>query len=425
MRRPALAGLTEQDMVSLYSIAPIRTVPAGAALVRAGDVRPHLVIVVDGALEVRWSRNGQELALATIGRGQCLDAAGEGPSPHTVVAREVTTLLELQPAALEMVPAATQLALARTAAAASTTRFQALAERHAALATRGDELAAYARALEERTRACLASPALGEIIAGIPRLPLYAMDLAGKLLDERTHADEVVESIKNNPSLAGLVLKRVNSAAYARPAPIADYYHAFLLLGTNTVYQLVLESGVEAVLPDTAEAREVQDHSHLVSVLARELALLAGGVPPLVLSTIGLLHDVGRTAALLLRETRPEIAGFVDLLEPAAFGGAVLASWGLPDRVVRVIDRQRQPEFLPPDRLDDTFRRETAVLHLAHACDAWLAGGDMRAPYATEYMTLLGLRDRSPVDLFRDGLVPAARKNHDALPAAIRGVLAL
>jgi len=331
--------------------------------------------------------------------------------------------MDLHPAVLDLVPPATQLALARSAAASAAKRFDALVTRHVALAQRGDALVAYARSLEERARAALASPALQEIVAAIPRLPIYAIELAGKLVDERTHADEIVESIKLNPSLAGLVLKRVNSAAYARPVPIADYYHAFLLLGTNIVYQLVLESGVESVVPDTPESREIQGHSHLVSVLSREVALLAGGVPPLVASTIGLLHDVGRTASFLIAHTRPEITGFVGLLEPSALGGAVLASWGLPDRVVRVIERQRQPEILPPDRLDAEFRRETAVLHLAHACEAWLTGQDPCLPYATEYMALLGLREQSVIDLFRNDILPAARKNLDALPAAVRRLL--
>jgi len=411
-------------MVSLYGVAAVRTLSAGEPLSRVGDAQPSLVVVVEGALEVQLSQNGRELEVATVGKGQCLDTTVAGPEAPacTVLAREPSTVMDLYPAILDLVPPATQLALARAAAAAAAKRFDALVTRHVALAQRGDALVAYARSLDEQARAALLSPGLQEIVAAIPRLPIYAIDLAGKLVDERTHADEIVESIKLNPSLAGLVLKRVNSAAYARPVPIADYYHAFLLLGTNIVYQLVLESGVESVVPDTPESREIQSHSHLVSVLSREVALL-GGVPPLVASTIGLLHDVGRTASLLVAQTRPEIAGFVELLDLSALGGAVLASWGLPDRVVRVIERQRQPEILPPDRLDAEFRRETAVLHLAHACEAWLTGQDPCLPYATEYMALLGLREQSVIDLFRNDILPAARKNLDALPAAVRRLL--
>ena len=47
----------------------------------------------------------------------------------------------------------------------------------------------------------------------MPRMPAYAMDLAAKLLDDRTSVQEVVEGIKRDPSVAGIVLRTVNSAS--------------------------------------------------------------------------------------------------------------------------------------------------------------------------------------------------------------------
>jgi hypothetical protein len=163
-----------------------------------------------------------------------------------------------------------------------------------------------------------------------------------------------------------------------------------------------------------------------VSVLAGEIATIVGGVQVPVTSTIALLHDIGRSVVLLLRQTHRETAGLFDLLDAAALGAAVLESWSLPTRLVRVIENQHRPEFLPPDRLDlefREFRRDIAVLHLAHVCAEWLVSGAPRAPYIAEYMALLGLAEHSYLDFFEDQLVPAARRRMGGLPMAVRSVL--
>ena len=55
-----------------------------------------------------------------------------------------------------------------------------------------------------------------------------------RLISNNTIA--LVELIKNDPPLAGLVLKTVNSPYFSLPTKVSDYYRAFLFLGTNNVY---------------------------------------------------------------------------------------------------------------------------------------------------------------------------------------------
>lgn len=423
--RAPLAGLSEQDMVSLYGVAAIRAVLPGERVIRDDDDGARAIyVVLDGSLEVSATANGEAVRIGVVGKGACIDTgASPAPVPYGATALEPSTVMEIGPAVLDLLPLPTQLALCRWAAASSAARVTGLLSLHADLAAKNLQLAAALKALEVRSRACLSAPSLEPLLAAIPRLPVYATDLVFKLLNERTPADEVVDSIKNDPSLASLVLKRVNSAYYARPAQISDYYHAFLLLGVNNVYQLILESGVESVVPETAEAREIQVDAHLVSTLAREIALLSTDVPPLLGTTLGLLHNVGRSVALLLKDARPEIAALVDALDPPALGGRVLASWGLPERVFQVIADQRHAEFLPPARLESEHAREIAVLHLAHACHDMLRGRVLRAPYAEEYMRLLGFEGMSLAAFYRDRLAPALARHRDTLPAPVRKLL--
>jgi len=240
------------------------------------------------------------VALGSVGKGECL---GPGAS-YTAIAREPSSVIELSAAAFELLPPAMQRTLGRVIMASSAKRFTALAARHAAVAGRSARLASVVKDLPARASRLLALPPLKQALSEIPALPVHAAGLASKLLDDRTHAEDVVESIKNDPALASLVLKRVNSAYYGLETKVSDHYRALLLLGTATVYQLILESAVESVIPDVPESRDVQARATLIAVLAYEVALASGQVPPLLASTIAALrahtHNV---------QTRPQQAG--------------------------------------------------------------------------------------------------------------------
>jgi HD-like signal output (HDOD) protein len=408
-------------MVNLYAVAPIKTIEAGEELTHGSAAARVIYLVIKGSLEFTSLVGGARVRTAVISTGECIEAGETAVLRRdSVTAREPSTVMEIGSSVLELLPPTTQIALYRGAAASASARFDMLLSRHADVAATNAHLASAVIAVDDRSRACLASPSLQPLIAEIPRLPVYAAEIALKLLDERTRADEVVESIKNDPALAALVLKRVNSAHYALETRISDYYHAFLMLGVNNVYQIILESGIESVMPDTDEAREIQTCAHLVSVLSREIAALSTDVPAVVAATIGLLHNVGRSVALIINRARPEIGALVSALDPSALGGRVLQSWGLPERVVKVISDQRHAEVLPPTRLGHEYAREAAVLHLAHVCHDLLAGRAPRSPYAQEYLELIGLRGTSPAGLYRERIAPALWKMRDCLPAGVR-----
>ena len=338
--RPAAAGLAESDLVTLYSVGVVRPVAAGESLAPEPGA---FYFVVEGPLELRAPSNGMTLDLGLLARGDCVEGAADaGGLSYTMTAGGASSVIELSALAFDLLPPVTQRTLARIAASSSARRFDALAARHAAVSARSVELMAVVTATGRASRV-LDVPAMREALAEIPALPVQAIGLAVKLLDDRTHAEEMVESIKNDPALASLVLKRVNSSYYGLETKVSDHYRALLLLGTVSVYQLILESAVESVIPDVPESREIQARATLVAVLAYEIALVSGQVNPLVASTIGLLHNIGDSIALLIRRTRPDVAGLLDCIESPALGATVLAGWGLPERVHAVVQRQDQP----------------------------------------------------------------------------------
>ncbi len=424
--RPRLAGFDEQAMLGLYSAATVRRVGSGEIVVRQGDPLQSLYVVADGVIELTSTDGDHPSRVALLTQGDCLGTlrgAGASPCAYQAAAIEPSTLVEISPAAFHYLSQSVQQALARSLGSSTAARFDALVPRHGALARQAAQLVAQIQEWEQRSAAALAARPVQDAIAGMPRLPAYATDLAAKLLDDDVNVDEVVESIKNDPALAAMVLKTVNSAYYGLPTKVSDYYHALLHLGTNAVYQLVLESGLESVMPDTEESRQTRAHSYLISVISHEVARLTTTVRPQLATTVGLLHSVGKSVVPVLKEGHPDLAPLIDLLDASKLGARLLASWGLPARVFRVIEHQRDPEFSPPDGVDPDYRNEVAVLYLARVYENVLSGRPrqtVQVGYADQYLPALGITGTGYLDLYRERVLPAVRKRLKHLPAALR-----
>ena len=414
--RPAVAGFSESDLVTLYSVGAVRAVAAGERVQPENAAPDTCYVVVDGRLDLRATDGSLEFGVAT--RGDCL-MTGDTAAACLVIAGEPSNIIELSGMAFDLLPTETQRTLSALIAASSARRFGALATRYAASTGRMALLAAAVKDRPAQARRLLTVGPLRQALSEIPALPVQATGIAIKLLDDRTRADEVVESIKNDPAIASLVLKRVNSAHYGLETKVADHYHALLLLGTATVYQLLLESAVESVVGDLPENREIQTRATMLSVLGYEIALASGQENPLLASTIGLLHNIGDSLAQLLRRTKPDLAETLDLVETPALGGAVLAGWGLPERVHQVVERQQQAAVLLPEELD-AYPADLGVLYLAGVCHDVLLKGATPPAHASAYMTRLGLREANCATFCREVLAPALAKKLETLPAAAR-----
>ena len=420
--RPAVAGLSESDLVTLYSVGAVRAVAAGDRLQSESGAADTCFVVVDGRLELRPTSGTKALDLGAATRGDCLTTTDAATAPYTVIATEPSNVIELSGMAFDLLPTETQRTLSFLIAASSGRRFNALVTRHAAMAGRSAQLAATVKDGPVQARRILALPALRQALSEIPALPVHATGLAIKLLDDRTRGDDVVESIKNDPAIASLVLKRVNSAHYGLETKVSDHYHALLLLGTSTVYQLLLESAVESVVGDLPETRDVQTRATMLSVLGYEIALATGQENPLLASTIGLLHNIGDSLTLLIRRTKPEVSELLALVSPPVLGASVLAGWGLPERVYHVVERQQHASVLLPEELDD-HSAELSVLYLAGVCHDVVLQGATPPDHAAAYMARLGMRETNAATFCREVLVPALAKKLETLPAAVRARL--
>jgi HD-like signal output (HDOD) protein len=410
-------------MVGLYSVATVKPVDAGETILREGDPPRSLYGILTGSIELRASVNGLASHVAVLGAGECVGSVSATPGeplPYGAVALEPCSVLEITPAAFNYLEPVVRCALYKWMVSVNQANLNRLIARHAGVSARRDRLVSFVHEAGRRSAALLSSRAFRDVFDGIPKLPVYATDLVTRLLDDKTNADDVVESIKNDPALAGMVLKTVNSAAYGLATKISDYYHALLHLGTIAVYQLVLSSGIDSIMPQTTESQQIGARSHLIALVSSEIARLTSAVRPQLAATIGLLHDVGRRVVPVMKSQHPELAAVIDVLDVSKIGATLLATWGLPERVVEAIEHQHDPDFLAPDDIAPEYRNEVAILYLSRVCAELLMaqGGSVAA--TADYLAALGIREKADVDFYRAHVLPAIRKQSRQLPDSIR-----
>lgn len=147
-------------------------------------------------------------------------------------------------------------------------------------------------------------PALGRIRAHILRmtgLSTTAMKVLRTCNEPGVCANDLNRVIALDPILTGRVLQLVNSAYYGLPSKVSSLTRAIILLGLNTVKNLVLSFAVFEVFSRhdafrVFSADRFWEHSLAAAVAARLLAERAG--LPLAEReehfVAGLMHDIGK-----------------------------------------------------------------------------------------------------------------------------------
>lgn len=264
------------------------------------------------------------------------------------------------------------------------------------------------------------------ILENIDSLPVYSSNLFLLLQSDNASASEVVEQAKLDPSLVGVILKTINSAYYGLRCKISDVQHAITYLGFNQVYQLVVDHGVKSTMPDTPEFQELQCHSNVISLFSFELAKLCNRNKPLMHSTIGLLHDIGKSVTLLMKKQHQKLGMLIDLLDHARIGSLLLEKWNVPDIVYKSVEYQCFPEFFPPSEIPEELKEYVAVLYLSHICYEYAKGNEneeLPVAFIDEYVELLNFPEKSFMPLFKNHIMPSIYKKMNACPENVRKFL--
>src|SRR5437867_2691937 len=217
-----------------------------------------------------------------------------------------------------------------------------------------------------------------ESMVALPTLPLVASRLLESIADpDSANSEEIGAVIALDPSLTARTLKLANSDFYGFPRKVGTVDLAVVVLGPDTIRDLVLGASVFHTLGERDPGMEaLWNHSLACGVAARSLAEGSGYRLSGEAYAAGLLHDIGK---VVLHQTDPERLQAVIALvleqgesmeeaERGLFGsshaevGAWLAErWGLPADLVEAIACHHRPEAA-------TRNRELAALvHVANS----------------------------------------------------------
>jgi len=193
-------------------------------------------------------------------------------------------------------------------------------------------------------------------LADLPPLPAVLLQALEVFDDPEFEFERLDLVIRKDQSLVSQVLRVANSPFYGLTGKVSSLRDAFVILGSNTLRNLVLGVGIIRVLGNAAggplDQQGLWAHAYGVAMLARRLAMDVPGVDEEAAFVAGLLHDVGK-AFMNLRfaeELRRVVAyceshdcRFIEAeaalleLDHAHVGGHLARRWHLSPEIVSAI----------------------------------------------------------------------------------------
>jgi len=198
-----------------------------------------------------------------------------------------------------------------------------------------------------------------EGLVALPTLPLVASRLLEELADPEARSSDMARILSLDPALTARTLKLANSDFYGFPRRVGSVELAVVVLGANTVRDLVLSAAVFQTLGGADDLTGLWNHSMATGVAARALADRTGYRLAGEAYAAGVLHDIGKVA---LRQSFPDrFEGIVALAreqqlsiaeaergvlgsDHAEVGGWLAERWGLPADLVEAIAFHHRPE---------------------------------------------------------------------------------
>jgi HD-like signal output (HDOD) protein/CheY-like chemotaxis protein len=208
---------------------------------------------------------------------------------------------------------------------------------------------------------------LGQL-KNIPSQPQAYVKIVEELKNPEVSSSSVGKIISQDASMSAKILQLVNSAFFSIPQTISDPAQAVVLLGVETIRDLVLVIGVFSQFDQAKLERfalnNLWHHSQRTSGLAKRIVIDANGDKKQINHSLvaGLVHDIGK---LVIAENLPDIYEKViqtcteqqrpfqeveiELLTTshANIGAYLLGLWGLPDPIVQAVHYHHQPAARP------------------------------------------------------------------------------
>jgi putative nucleotidyltransferase with HDIG domain len=220
----------------------------------------------------------------------------------------------------------------------------------------------------------------------IPPLPNLAHRLISTISDITVPTKTITELVSGDPVLAGKLIQLVNSSFYGVSKEVTSVGRAIILLGYNTVKSFVIQINLSKVMPKIKEDILSMDkfwlHSLSSSTIAHHIASQIPELNPGTVSTIALLHDIGKLAMALWKpeemrkyqlELNESSSALPIMIEEKIFGlhhaliGFLLAmNWKLPIDLCKIILYHHHPVFVDPDIIPNDLVKSVTIVHFSN-----------------------------------------------------------
>ena len=422
-----LNGLSEKELFEVCSLGKNKYFKPGDTIFKEGDSDQSLFLILRGSIKLTQNLNGQENDIAIIKNNDGLGSAAYVKDSIRVASATVlepSTVMVVNKFAVDMLAPNVQQRINGNCGIMSSGNIGDHIDQDSKLIDQINYLSSSIRTfIHTNSDGYRKSALIRDVLNNVQSLPMYTNNLLMLLQDENVSSREVVDQAKLDPSLVGVILKTINSAYYGLRCKISDVQHAVTFLGFNQVYQIVVDHGIKSSMPDTPEFRELQCHSNVISIFAFELAKLSNKNKPVIQSTVGLLHDIGKSVIFLLKQKHEKLSILVELMDHARLGSMLLRKWNLPDVVYKSVEYQCFPEFLPPSEIPKEHREDVAILYVAHLCYEYSNGTkeeELPVPFFDEYVKLLHFPEKPFSQLFKETIMPTVHNKIKTYPENVR-----
>ncbi len=201
--------------------------------------------------------------------------------------------------------------------------------------------------------------------------PDGSMALYAKLNDPKASVKEITALVTSDPILAAHILKLVNSAAFGLTQEITAIGRAVTLLGFQNVKAAVLQhsirQGISGITGDFAAI--IREHSIMSSAIALHLSEKIDNIDQFTLSSIGLLHDIGKVLYPSIKAAGKGIKLSIEVPEQVmeALIASVFAElWELPTFISASLEYIHHPYFYPLLSVPNDLRKTATIVAMAN-----------------------------------------------------------
>jgi HD-like signal output (HDOD) protein len=193
-------------------------------------------------------------------------------------------------------------------------------------------------------------------------LPEALLKIKQLIDDDATSMEDIADVINYDPAIMSQVLKISNSALYKFPNTITTLTKAIQVIGTGSIYDLVLAYGVanafKDIDPNVVDLEKFWEQSVSCALLCKFLAEEVGLKEPEKLFVCGLLHNLGELVLVQLNPEKANKCASISsentplLMQQKHLGFSyadisyeLLKLWGIPQDISQLVSKTHVSEY--------------------------------------------------------------------------------